>query len=67
MFADVGSRRVVFKQTDESINLNTIKILEAGLKPILCIGESKEEYDQGLNTQVHLPPPPPPSPSPPDV
>jgi len=30
-----------------------IQILEEGLKPILCIGESKEEYDQGLNTQVH--------------
>ena len=25
---------------------------EQGLKPILCIGESQEEYNQGLNTQV---------------
>eukprot|EP00277_Geminigera_cryophila_P034311 CAMPEP_0173120930 /NCGR_PEP_ID=MMETSP1102-20130122/52898_1 /TAXON_ID=49646 /ORGANISM="Geminigera sp., Strain Caron Lab Isolate" /LENGTH=308 /DNA_ID=CAMNT_0014027269 /DNA_START=15 /DNA_END=941 /DNA_ORIENTATION=- len=47
-----SERRVVFKQSDETINNNLLKILEEGLKPILCIGESKEEYDQGLNTQI---------------
>lgn len=47
-----SERRVVFKTTDEVINANTLKILDEGLKPILCIGESKEEYDQGLNTQI---------------
>jgi len=47
-----SERRVVFRTSDETINANLLKILEEGLKPILCIGESKEEYDQGLNTQI---------------
>ena len=29
------------------------KVLDNGLKPILCIGESKEEYEAGLNKEVH--------------
>lgn len=29
-------------------------MLDAGLKPILCIGESKEEYEAGLNKEVCL-------------
>jgi triosephosphate isomerase (TIM) len=28
------------------------KVLQDGLKPLLCIGESKEEYEAGLNQQV---------------
>lgn len=30
------------------------KVLDNGLKPILCIGESKEEYEAGLNKEVGL-------------
>jgi len=47
-----SERRVVFNQKDEVINCNLLRILESGLKPILCIGESKEEYEAGLNTQI---------------
>jgi len=47
-----SERRVVFGNTDEQFNKNLLKILEEGLKPILCIGESQEEYNQGLNTQI---------------
>lgn len=28
------------------------KVLDSGLKAILCIGESKEEYEAGLNKEV---------------
>jgi triosephosphate isomerase len=28
------------------------KVLEAGLKPILCIGETKEEYDLKIKNEV---------------
>lgn len=27
-------------------------MLDDGLKPILCIGESKDEYEAGLNKEV---------------
>lgn len=30
------------------------KVLDNGLKPILCIGESKEEYESGLNKEVRI-------------
>ena len=54
----------MFNQKDEVINCNLLRILESGLKPILCIGESKEEYEAGLNTQVLAPRKPQPQPQP---
>lgn len=30
------------------------KVLDNGLKVILCIGESKEEYEAGLNKEVNF-------------
>lgn len=30
------------------------KVLDNGLKAILCIGESKEEYEAGLNKEVKI-------------
>ena len=52
--AQVGhsERRVVFHTSDETINNNLLRALESGIKPILCIGESQEEYEANLNTQI---------------
>ncbi len=52
-----SERRQIFAETDEFINAKIIKILENGLKPILCIGETLEERESGdmlevLTTQV---------------
>ena len=47
-----SERRTIFGDDDSIINTKVRTILDAGLKPILCIGETKEEYDKGLNKEV---------------
>jgi len=47
-----SERRSVFKYTDEMINGMVHKALKDGLSPILCIGETKEEYESKLNKQI---------------
>jgi len=47
-----SERRTIFKEDDSTINKKVKKILKDGLKPVLCIGESKGEYEAGLNQQV---------------
>lgn len=47
-----SERRVVFGDSNETVNRKLRKVLDEGLKPILCIGESKEEYESGLNKEV---------------
>mmetsp|Transcript_35579 Transcript_35579/g.58956 ORF Transcript_35579/g.58956 Transcript_35579/m.58956 type:complete len:287 (+) Transcript_35579:30-890(+) len=42
-----SERRATFGDTDEDVNKKTLKILSEGLKPILCIGELKEERESG--------------------
>lgn len=34
------------------VNTKVHKVLAAGLKPILCIGETKDEYELGINKLV---------------
>jgi len=43
VLAGHSERRVVFGDTDATINRKVRKILDEGLSPILCIGESQEE------------------------
>ena len=38
-----SERRQYFGETDRTVNLRTKAALEAGLKPIVCVGELKEE------------------------
>jgi len=61
MLKDVGvqyvlcghsERRTLFKDKDDGINKKIKKILKDGLKAVLCIGETKEEYEAGLNQEV---------------
>lgn len=40
-----SERRQFFNETDESVNLKTIKALSKGLTPIVCCGESLEERE----------------------
>ncbi len=61
MVKDVGAtyvlcghseRRTLFKDDDSAINKKVAKVLKEGLRPVLCIGESQEEYEAGLNHEV---------------
>lgn len=47
-----SERRQYFAETDATVNLKTIAALEAGLKPIVCVGESLEEREQGIYFEV---------------
>lgn len=47
-----SERRTLFAETDSLINQKVHAVLAAKLKPILCIGETLEERDQGLLEQV---------------
>lgn len=52
-----SEQRQFFGETDESVNLKAKKVLSAGLKPIVCIGETLEERQGGklesvLTTQI---------------
>ena len=53
-YALVGhsERRKIFSETDGDINHVVERIQEAGMTPILCIGETKEEYELGLNEEI---------------
>lgn len=52
VLAGHSERRTVFKDDDEAINRKVLKILESGMIPVLCIGETKEEYDAQLVESV---------------
>jgi len=56
MLADVGcqyvivghsERRQIFGDTDETVNRKLHAVLGAGLRPIMCVGESKPQRDAG--------------------
>ena len=42
-----SERRQYFGETDETVNKRTLAALEAGLTPIVCVGESLEERESG--------------------
>jgi len=61
MLADVGckyiiighsERRHTLGEGDELINQKTLKVLEAGLSPVLCVGETLAERERGVTEQV---------------
>jgi triosephosphate isomerase len=61
MLADVGCRYVIIGHSerrhtlgegDELINQKTLKVLETGLSPILCVGETLAERERGVTEQV---------------
>jgi triosephosphate isomerase len=53
-YAIIGhsERRKYFNERDEDVNLKTKKALAAGLKPIVCVGETEEERVKGITEFV---------------
>ncbi len=47
-----SERRKYFHETDESVNAKIKKSLAAGLKPIVCVGETEEEREKGVTEFV---------------
>ena len=47
-----SERRQYFGETDETVNKRTLAALEAGLIPIVCIGETLEERETGKTEEV---------------
>ena len=47
-----SERRQFFGETDESVNLRLKAAQQAGLTPILCVGETKQERDLGKTESV---------------
>lgn len=43
-----SERRHIFGETDEIINKKIRAVLSNGMKPIICVGETKEEREKGL-------------------
>lgn len=47
-----SERRQYFGETDETVNLRVKAALEAGLTPIICVGELLGERDAGITSEV---------------
>jgi len=47
-----SERRNIFKETNEEINTKLIKVLESKITPILCIGEKREEREEGKTFEI---------------
>jgi len=47
-----SDRKKYFGETDEIIAKKVGAVLEAGLEPILCVGEGREDWDQGKESLV---------------
>ena len=47
-----SERRQYFGETNDTVNLRTIKALENGLTPIVCVGETLEERSVGKTEDV---------------
>jgi triosephosphate isomerase len=47
-----SERRQYFGETNETVNQKTVAALGAGLKPIVCVGESASERDSGAAESV---------------
>ncbi len=47
-----SERRQYFAETDETVNKKVKASLEAGLNPIICVGESLEQREKGVTAEV---------------
>ena len=47
-----SERRQYFNETDETVNKKVKKAFEVGLKPIVCVGETLEQREQGITNDI---------------
>lgn len=47
-----SERRKYFEETDETVNKKLKAVLDAGLNPILCVGENAEQKEAGKTEEV---------------
>ncbi|MCP4336289.1 MAG: triose-phosphate isomerase [Mycoplasma sp.] len=47
-----SERRAMFKETDKDVNKKTKVALSNGVMPIICVGETLEEYESGKSKDV---------------
>lgn len=47
-----SERRQYFNETDETVNKKVVKAVECGLKPIICVGESLSQREQGVTEDL---------------
>lgn len=47
-----SERRAYFGETDEMINKKVLKAFEHGLKPIICVGETLAQREQGITEDL---------------
>jgi triosephosphate isomerase len=47
-----SERRANFGETDEIVAAKAARAIEAGLKPIVCVGETLEQREQGMTASV---------------
>jgi triosephosphate isomerase len=47
-----SERRKYFREQDKDVNLKVKKALSAGLKPIMCVGETDEERLKGITRSI---------------
>ena len=47
-----SERRQYFAETDETVNKKVLKAFEKGLLPIICVGESLEQREQGITADL---------------
>lgn len=47
-----SERRQYFGETDETVNKRTLAVIEAGMTPIVCVGETLSEREGGVTNEV---------------
>ncbi len=47
-----SERRTIFKETNQEVNEKVKLLLSYDIRPVLCVGESKEEKESGLEKKV---------------
>ena len=47
-----SERRTYYAETNESCNLKNLALLENGMTPLYCVGETLEEFEKGITKDV---------------